>query len=237
MKRILWCVVLVLGGCATTKPAQPVYQPTFQFTPPATAAPGSAGVAFAVINARFSKEEAWTKEQPFVTFSRNLSADFQEILNARGYTVRGPFGSAEEMTFPDKKGSDLALQPTLELTVASVSRGVQEKVNILTANSYIATFDVTVDGRVTLAVTEPLSGERMWFKSVVVPATTVQYAVPVANQTPAGVAIDLSTNPDLGRALDQAYANIMDAAWKYLDPGEMALVKKQGDEIRAKKVY
>lgn len=236
-RRIVAAGLLLFVGCATTKPAQQVYQPAFQFTPPATAAPGSAGVAFAVINARFSKDEGWTKEQPFVTFSRNLSADFQEILNARGYTVRGPFGSADEMTFPDKKGSDLALQPTLELTVASVSRGVEEKVNLLSANSYIATFDVTVDGRVTLAVTEPLSGERMWFKSVVVPSTTVQYAVPVASQTPAGVAIDLSTNPDLGRALDQAYLNIMDAAWKYLDPGEMALVKKQGDEIRAKKVY
>lgn len=237
-RRIVAGVALLLVvGCATTKPAKEVYQPVFQYTPPATAAPGSAGVAFAVINARFSKEEGWTKEQPFVTFSRNLSADFNEILNARGYTVRGPFGSTEEMTFPDKKGSDLALQPTLELNVASVSRGVQEKVNLISANSYVATFDVTVDGRVTLAITEPLSGERMWFKSVVVPATTVPYAVPVASQEPASVHIDLSANPELGRALDQAYASIMDAAWKYLDPGEMALVKKQGDEIRAKKVY
>ncbi len=230
-------VLLLLLGCATTKPVQQVYQPKFQYTPPAAAATGSAGVAFAIINARFSKDEEWTKQPPFVTFSRNLSADFQELLNARGYTVRGPFGSADEMTFPDKKGSDLALQPTLELSVATVSKGVEEKVSLLGSNTFVAHFDVTVDGRVTLAVTEPLSGERMWFKSVAVPATTVHYDAPLASKTAQGVNIDLSQSPELGRALDLAYANIMDAAWKYLDPGEMAVVKKQGDEIRQKKVY
>src|SRR2546422_761436 len=230
-------IALAALGCASTKPLQQVYAPKFQFTPPATAAPGSAGVAFAVINARFSKDEAWTKEQPFVTFSRNLSADFQELMNARGYTVRGPFGSTEEMTFPDKKGSDLALQPTLELNLATVSKGVEEKISILGSNSYVAHFDCTVDGRVTLAITEPLSGERMWFKSVVVPATTVHYASPIASKTAQGASIDLSSNPDLGRALDQAYASIMEAAWKYLDPGEMALVRDQATDIRKKKVY
>lgn len=82
-----------------------------------------------------------------------------------------------------------ALRAARQLNVASVSRGVKEKVNLLTANTYVAALDVTVDGRVTL-----------------------------------------------GRALDEAYASSMDAAWKYLDPQEMALVKKQGDEIRSKKV-
>ena len=91
--------------------------------------------------------------------------------------------------------------------------------------------------KVLVRLAEPLSGERMWFKSVVVPATTVHYASPIASKSAQGASIDLSSNPDLGRALDQAYASIMEAAWKYLDPGEMALVRDQATDIRKKKVY
>jgi hypothetical protein len=124
---VLALLLPLLSGCTTTKPATPAYVPTFRFSPPETAAPGSAGVLFAVINARFSKNEDWTKEQLFATFSRNLSADFETVLHARGYTVRGPFGSIEEMTYPDKQGSDLALSPTLELDVTTASKGILEK--------------------------------------------------------------------------------------------------------------
>ncbi len=233
--------VLLFLACATTKPAQQAYAPKFDFAPPETTAPGSAGVAFAVVNARYAKEESWTKEAPFTTFAGNLSADFQELLNARGYTVRGPFTTADEMTFPDKKGSDLALQPTLELTFDPVpgSAKLKDSTSLLGAalggKSFTAEVDYAVAGRVTLAVTEPLSGERMWFKSVPVQGTTVHLSYP-ADPTGKGQ-IDLAQSAELSRALDQAYTNILASAWKYLDPGEMALVKKQGDEIRAKKVY
>jgi hypothetical protein len=236
-------VSLLLAGCATTSTVkQPAYVASFNFTPPENAAPGSAGVAFAIVNARFTKDEAWTKEAPFTTFGGNLNADFQELLNARGYTVRGPFAMIDEMTFPDKKGSDLALQPTLELTFDPVagSAKLRDSTSLLgstlgSAKSYTAEVDYNVAGRVTLAITEPLSGERMWFKSVPVQGTQIHLKYP-ANASGQGQ-IDLAQSVELSQALDQAYANIMDAAWKYLDPGEMALVKKQGEEIRVKKVY
>lgn len=232
-------LTLIFGCASTATLKQPAYVPTFKFTPPAAAAPGSAGVAFAIVNARYSKEETWTKRPPFTTFAGNMSADFQELLNARGFTVRGPFTSVDEMTFPDKKGADLTLQPTLDLTLGLQSKGVEEKVNILTANTYVEHLVCTVEGRVTFAITEPLSGERMWFKNVAVAPTTVEVGVPAAagqSRVSAGD-LDFSTSSELARALDRTYATVLETAWKYLDPAEIALVKKQGDEIRAKKVY
>lgn len=230
-------LALIIGCASTATLKQPAYVPTFKFTPPATAAPGSAGVAFALVNPRYTKNEAWTTRPPFTTFAGNMSADFQEMLNARGFTVRGPFAAVEEMTFPDKKGADLTIQPTLELSVALLQTRIEEKINLLTANTYVAHLNCTVDGRVTFAVTEPLSGERMWFKSVPVAPTTIELLAPVAAGQSLSGEVDLSGSSALAQALDRQYTAVLGAAWNYLDPTEMALVKKQGDEIRAKKVY
>jgi len=39
----------------------------------------------------------------------NMTKDFEEILTARGFTVRGSYRALDEMIYPDKEGSDLIL--------------------------------------------------------------------------------------------------------------------------------
>ncbi|MFB3910394.1 MAG: hypothetical protein ACE15D_18545 [Candidatus Eisenbacteria bacterium] len=238
---VLVLVFVFFTGCATTKPPQ-VYTPQFAFSAPNTAGPGSAGVTLAVVNAQYATDADWTSEAPFSTFASTMSSDFQALLNARGFTVRGPFRTVDEMTFPDKKGSDLVLTPTLELAFDPVpgSARLRDTTGLLAAalagqKTYTAEVDYTVGGRVTLAVSEPLSAERMWFKSLPVETTTVHLTY---RATGAGMAdINLMESRELCEALSSTYASILDTAWKYLDPDEMAIAKKQSAEIRAKKVY
>jgi hypothetical protein len=223
-------------------PPKAIFVPSFKFTPTAQpAAPGSANVSFALLKPTYSSADPWTTVFPYSDFATNMSGDFQEVLSSRGFTVRGPFGTYDEMAFPDKKGSDLALQPTLELKLNTLDQGTAEKVNLLSANSLVTKYQVSFKGRVNLAIIEPLSKERMWFKTIDVQgpspvvlsvehaAGTVANALDVVNAT--------AKDETFVKAIDQAYNSIVQATWTYLDPGEMQQVKKQADEIKAKKVY
>lgn len=241
---ILFLVVLaiLIQGCATTsatKEGSSAYVPSFDFTPPTTAAPGSADVVFAIVNASYAENQPWMQVWPFTDVSRNMGNDFQEIVSARGFNVRGPFATYDEITFPDKKASDLVLVPTLEIRLDIISPQVKKHINILGPDSYTVNGQAAVSGRVTLSLMESLSKERMWFKSVELQRTVVpfegekEYTAPPAGVDPS----DPGISKPLGTTMETFYKKVMQAAWNYLDPEEMKIVKKQAEEIKKKKVY
>jgi len=242
MMRMLLVIVagvsLIVGSA--TKQEAPLLPPTFDFTPPSQAGPNSAKVTFALVDANYAQDEPWTAVAPFNTFSESLSSDFQEILAARGFTVRGPFQRYDEMTFPDKKGSDLVLQPDLDVSVTSTAKVVPT----LFGKQLEAT--MVVRGKVKLEVRESLTGERMWFKDIKLTPATVEcegkrYAdstqVPASEGQPAALLQDPKCANLFGPVLEKFYTDVMDAAWRYLEPEEMAMVKKQSQEIKTRKVY
>jgi hypothetical protein len=239
--------IVILQGCAiqtATKKEEPAYvPPSFSFTPPSTAPAGSADVTFAIVNASYSENQPWTGEWPFTDVSKNMSLDFQQIVSARGFSVRGPFASYDEMTFPDKKGSDLVLQPTLEIRLDIRNVRYNEirppLLSLQTRSTYSLRGNAVISGRVTLSLMESLSKERMWFKSVELAQTAIPIEGEKAYWTPPG-GVDLSDPgiaKPLGKTMEALYAKVMQAAWNYLDPGEMRLVKKQAEEVKKKKVY
>lgn len=237
--------ILILQGCTpkTATKQEPAYVPIFKYSPPATATPASANVTFAIVNATYSENQPWTTQWPFTDFSKNMALDFQELISARGFTVRGPFRSYEEMAYPDKKGTDLVLQPTLDVKVDESKQTLGEEG--LWDKKFYLEGDLIISGRVTFSLTESLSKERMWFKSVEIPMTTVPYKVYKYNRNEVRPDLVIRTldysdpglSQPLGKTLERVYKQVMETAWKYLDPGEMAIVKKQADEIKAKKVY
>jgi hypothetical protein len=248
---IMLGAILNLVSCASTstKVKKEAYIPTFHYKPQSSAAPGEAGLTFAIIGAKYAEEQPWTRYSPFTDFSKNLDLDFQEVISARGYTQRGPFRSYDEMTLPDKNSCDLVLQPILEL---SVKENLYYDKIFLRA-SYKLKGSVTIGGRVTLTLSESLSNERIWFKSIeltdrwvpivgetIYPGHKLGLETPsdytnVVNATDAN--IDWS-DPDvidaLGKPLEEIYSKVMQIVWDYLDPKEMTLVKKQADEIKKK---
>lgn len=238
---MLLTLVAFLGGCAPKQAASTpaVAPPTFAWTPPTTAVPASAGVTFALVGATYSENQPWTGLWPFTDFSRNMALDFQQLISARGFTVKGPFGSYDELAYPDKKGSDLVLQPSLDVRVEFSNLQRKENFRLIGDNTYSLEGDAAVTGRVTLALLESLTKERMWFKSIELTPSTVhwigskQYKSPPASVDFSDVSV---TNP-LGKTMEGAYRSVMEATWRYLDPEEMKLVKKQAEEIKAKKVY
>ena len=255
--RVLTTLVLAgltLHGCVTvpTTTAQRV-QPQFDYTPPETAPPGSADVTFAVVGARF--ENPATSFGVFGDFAGSMASDFDEMVIARGYTVRGPFRSHDEMTYPEKSGSDLVLTATVDFTPDTSGLVIREAGGLGTvlavlgsSNSSSSASTVSVGGqmvintRVTLVVSESVTNERMWAKSVSLDPLRVDI---VAERSYARDQITLARllaneakfYTDLGRALEGQYADVMRSTWGYLDPAEMRIVKRQSLEVRERKVF
>jgi hypothetical protein len=230
--------MMLAVGCATT--ATQRYTPRFDYTPPKAAKPAAANITFAVVNATYPD-----RMPLFDEFSQNMSKDFFEILTARGFTVRGPFRTYDDITFPDKKGSDLILIPELQINPdASNVRWEQSLMSALLpgASKYTGTGTVTITGRVNLVIAESLSREKMWTKSVDIPAVTIpieetqSYSMPGINVRTL-IQNEATIYNGVAQGLEKQYKAILERAYAYLDPDEIQLVKKQAQEIRAKKVY
>ena len=108
---VVLMAVLATSCVAPTAPTAQRIAPTFDYTPAANADPMSANITFAVVGSYFE-----TPVPLFEIFSSNMARDFAEILTARGFTIRGPFVSYDEMTFPDKEGSNLILSALVDFT-------------------------------------------------------------------------------------------------------------------------
>jgi len=165
-RSLVACTVVALivwDGCSTPSSTQKEtqYVPSFDFTPPSTAAPGSATVTFAIVNVLYSEMQPWTGVYPFTEVSRNMGLDFQEIVSARGFNVRGPFNTYDEITFPDKNASDLVLEPKLEIRLEILNPKNHRHVQIIGPDEYSMSGQAAISGRVTLSLMESLSRERM----------------------------------------------------------------------------
>ena len=240
---IIFATALFLVGCATsgqkaTKEAPPT--PVFDWNPPETAATASAGVTFGIVGGSYAKEEDWINVYPFDTFRDNMRNDFNELMTARGFTTTGPFLNADEMTYPDKKACDLVLEPTLDVQLTLGQVSAKEHIAIFGDNYFTLNGNATIGGRVTLSVVESLSGTRMWNKSVSIKQATFPWKgeakYKVIPQT-----WYLQDEPGLQRAiaphLEMAYNAILDKAWDYLHPEEMAVVAQQAAEVKEKTTF
>ncbi len=235
-------------GCVAPAPAGPQRtMPRFDYEPPAEATPASTNITFAVVGSEFE-----TPVPLFERFSSNMAGDFVEILTARGFSIRGPFVTYDEMTFPDKENSNLLMYAEvafhsdtsgLDLIPEATLAGVLSAVTgTNTDTRYRLRGTVRVDGRVTLVVAESLTNEKMWTKSVnIAPISVALEGTHVYPAAPSDLSQVLANEDqffnDLGRELEGQYQEIMRRTFGYLDPREMTIVDRQADSLREKKVY
>ena len=186
----------------------------------------------------------------FEDFANTMTKDFMELLNAHGYSVRGSFKTYNDMMYPDKEGSDLLL--TADIQCGLDDSGVRwvaaknEKWDPGEPTHYFApSGSMTIKCHVNLVISESLTNENMWKKSIAITPFTV-----VIPKTPKfGEELNSEIlfvflmkgfnefHSQVGSALVEQYDNIGSKIYTYLDPREMAIVKNQAMELRKRKVY
>jgi hypothetical protein len=261
MRRVLLTCTALLAlpvtGCVppAATPTPPPRALNLSYTPPNAAQPSSAGVTLALVQPEWSQEDKTGNIEALPVAMKN---DFMELLTARGYTTRGPFDSYQAMVYPDKNGSDLVLTPQLQLRweFADVKPVVAGgRLGALVANAaagmpFVLTGTTTIRGRVNLVLTESVTNERMWSKSIAVEPVTVQWTGTTQhtmargatfNQSSAAVWEAVHNDPGFKAQvypkLEAMYQAVLQKGWDYLDPREVAQVKAQASQVRKRKVY
>lgn len=253
---------MFLLSCATTqrgKKTTEMYVPKFSWTPSTTSEIGSADVTIAIVSPEYETEDqsnpimvTSSGNQPislyqyplFKNFSEAIGRSFEELLTSKGFTIKGPFSNYDEMTYPEKEGSDLVIYPTINISVDnSRLESISEYKFILIGDSYYAYHyegDIVLGGQISIVAMEPLSKEKMWIKNIDLDRKTVTtkgekeypYQAPqMLDFTDPGI-----VNP-LAKAMESYFPKIMNTASDYINVTEMQMIKKKAMEVRERKVY
>ena len=267
-------------GCGShpVAPPQPPYAPTYTYKAAAATAPTDVTIAVIApaLNGVVQGEDG-------DAMMRALEPALLELVTAKGMKYRGPFpakpvGTTEltkkqtcresiaDMTFPDKKGSDLVLCLEMQVVtgwepVSAVPTGQPSP--SMGSTIYLATCDVKVSyaGRIDFLALEPLSGEVMWRKSVSLepkPDAPTTYHVrglhgPICyGQTSAGAGGPMAAQPsyltgepspdlEVGnqyrRGLERLFWETMHGIDTYMSAEEFTILKGQAQDLRNRKVY
>jgi hypothetical protein len=229
-------VPLLLQGCASAPPPVPTYTPRFGYSYPAGEAPAS-DVTIAIVkpvdSAGLTSAENMSAKNG-IAFNIAMTAQFQELFNKKGFKQTGPFDDLNSMTFPDKKGADLTLTPQVGITITAPTIDIQHQDDLFGTRPgviYKATGPCVASGFVSFVLLEPLSGEKIWVKKIDVPPTEAD----CSGERSDGMSAIIVNGA--AHALERVFTVVMKKAWEYLSPEEVVMLKKQSQELRAKKVY
>lgn len=246
-KHMLLVASFILIGCAVTPPGQPTqaepYIAKFDYAPDTQAAPSSSGVTFTVSSGSYktnSKDMLWFTYPQFADLGNAIKSDLSDILVARGFSVRGPFGSYDLIPYSDKKNIDMLLVPQIEINIRIKDQKSQVE-NIWAAPPIdILTGHVEVSGKVTVELREIATLVLMWAKSVPFEEFEFSYRIrnsPFYNKKH-GIVFDLKPMiiTDVAKGVESQYPEIMSAIASLIDAEEMDMIKKQCQEVRKDKM-
>lgn len=142
-------------------------------------------VTIAVVNPEYRVDESALKLDLYRPvgkgFSASMGVDIDKVLLSKGMTTKGPFPDLSEITYTDKKASDLTLAPMVFLSVQTrpvggrdLTDGTKSEPNQLVFMGeyepgktwFVKDVEVTVRGWFVFAMQEPLSAEKMWLKRI-----------------------------------------------------------------------
>ncbi|SRR5258706_2706120 len=246
MKKVFPIILslLIVTGCSTTKHV-PVSKETFTFdyTPNQTNKPGSVGMVLAFIKPYYAVKFTSGGTELFKRFKDAIGNDLEELIIAKGFTLKGPYTAFDEMVFGDKKTIDMAIRIEIEPEFTSVEGNWQKHISLLgtTYDTYTYSGRASLVGKINITGVEPLTNERILTKSVSIPnienvqiETSGKYNRTLQRNE---IFQDAGVYNAIGRALSQQYTGILDKISAHFDPDELKSYKDQIKELKAKKGY
>jgi hypothetical protein len=238
-------VLVALAGSAAVqpKPAVPLYEPKFQYTPKEDASDNVATTAVVAVITPTWKSGIGSDQDPNLKkFKTAMASGIAELLTAKKLGVKGPYNDIGDMTYSEKKTASIAVMPELEIDLVCKAQGtgfaLTDDKTGQTSNSYKVSAGTT--GTVILKVLEPQSKEVLAQKRIELESLTKEYETGRINYAPCGGSYG-SLPPEgqnaVLQAIEQQFGVIMDKFSAQLSRGEIADLQKQSNEIKAKKVY
>lgn len=245
MFLLLLCSCTVSKQAATPIEAKQTF--TFDYTLKETNKPGAASMVLAFMRPYYAASFSLWRNELFQSFGKGLSSDIEELIIAKGFTLKGPYQGYDEMVFEDKKNTDMVI--TIEInpqfTAAEGKWTAHEHLNLLSTapsyNTYSYAGKVSLVGKINLSGVEPLTNEKIWSKSVLIPnvenidiITSGTYTTPVNSQE---LMEDPTVYNAVGKALQAQYTGIMDKVAAHFSVEEFKTLKSQIKELKSKKGF
>jgi len=216
---------------------------TFDYTPKQSAKLGSANMVLAFIKPYYATSFESSSGELFKRFQAALGSDVEELIIAKGFTLKGPYQSLDEMVFDDKKATEILIEMEIVPEFTAHEGGWRSTFTLMTANRmyYSYSGQVSLVGKINISGVEPLTHEKIWSKSVLIPnvdnipiKTSGKYDHVLNN-------VELINDPgvynELGKALMTQYAGIMDKIAAHFEVEELSSLKNQIKELKAKKGF
>jgi hypothetical protein len=236
---ILTVIFAVNLFACTSKITQPT--PKFIWEPQSNAV--SQNVQLALINPEFSEnsEFLFYKNNKYLNiFLESLQSDLQQGMLAKGFTVNGSFDGFDEMTFPNKQATELALISNVTLILDGDFTENSKKTMAMGGESIRTRGTLNVGGYVTFSLVEPVSEQKIWIKKVKFPDQSENIVANLLYTD--GRLNSLHGNIDnrdaaLVNALNNIYPALMQKFWNHLSSDEIKMLKKSAKKARSLKRY
>jgi hypothetical protein len=248
MRRILAVTALVLAHAGCLPPAQQTTVPTkqtfnFDFAAKQSSKLGSANMSLALVNPYYATAFTDGSGELFRNFQSAMGKDIEELVIAKGFTLKGPYQSHDEMIFEDKKRTEILIQIEIAPQFTAFEGGWKANTSILGAaySSYTYSGKVSLIGKINLSGVEPLTNEKIWSKSVLIPpieGIVLQSSHRYSTTAPwAEIRNDPGIYNALGTALQAQYNGIMEKVAMHFNAEEFTSLKTQIKELKSKKGY
>jgi len=234
--------LLCLGCAGMKKATTPLVVPDFDFSPSSPVAPGSTEIKMGLIEPIYSGNFLYSNKSPFRQFRKNLGNDFEEILTARGYILKGPYEAYDLMTYSDKTECELGLDIEIDLNIQQTSGGwkhVPPNTNPMAfTKSNYSTYSGTLNlsGKITISIIETFTRQKLIVKSVPVPQEDITVVAEADyNFGSTGVPIDdPGVHNPIANSLSKFYKTTLQRGWDMLAKEDLEHVRQQVSEIREK---
>ena len=259
MKRltVLYLLAAMITGCGSSKnttitapppPAQRI-PAKFDFSPPTRAQVGSAGITIAMVKPTYVGKNPEYFVNPFNEMAERMADDFDELLTAKGFTIRGPFGSRDEMVYEAKINSSFILEIGIELnpqynrkynTISHSPSFAELMVDkyATTTYTYKMNGEITLGGNLVIKAKSAQYGELLWTKSIALDASSFTYTGQLKWTTVPTMADELKQDNQvyntLSSELEKVYLKALNLAWQQIDVAEMKTVAEQGKKADKK---
>lgn len=249
MKRLVVPAMIVsisfiLASCSASKsstPSAPLVQripAKFDFMPPSRVQAGTTNITIAIVKPTYVGKDPEYYVPPFNEMAQSMGNDFEELLTAKGFTMRGPFGSRDEMVYNDKLNSHFVLEIGIELN-PRYNRKYRSKTktnwgSILNTSApasttvYTMTGEITLGGNLVINAKSSQYGELIWKKNIALQPASFLYTGSLTWDGVPTMAEELNKDNQvyntLSSELQQFYSKALTLAWQQIDPEEMKTV-------------
>lgn len=200
-------------------------------------------MVLALVKPYYATEFTSGSGELFRSFREALGNDIEELIIAKGFSLKGPYESLDEMIFEDKKRTEVLIQIEIAPRFTAQAGGWKSHFMIVGSDRYMYSYEGTVSlvGKINISGVEPLTNEKIWSKSVSIPnvediaiETSKKYKK-ILND------FELINDPQvynmLGKALMRQYAGIMDKVTAHFNVDEFHTLKVQVKELKSKKGF